>query len=182
MSTATKITTAQQLLAAPDLGRCELVQGELVMMSPAGFEHGRIVIRITVPLATHVQSHGLGVVVGAETGFQLQHDPDTVRAPDVASIRSDRAPQAPLRSYFDGPPDLAVEVLSPDDRPRRVATKVREWLQAGCSEVWVVNPATQTVTLHTAKGQETLLQSSDEIVSTLLEGFHLPVAQIFARS
>jgi Uma2 family endonuclease len=182
MSTATKITTAQQLLESPELGRCELVQGELVMMSPAGFEHGRIVMRISVPLATYVESHGLGVVVGAETGFQLQHDPDTVRAPDVAWIRTDRVPQVPLRAYFDGAPDLAVEVLSPEDRPWRVAVKVREWIQAGCAEVWVVNPVAQTVTLHTAGGQETVLQSTGEIVSPVLEGFRLPVAQVFARS
>src|SRR3990170_1116812 len=125
MATTHQITTAEQLLQAPDLGRCELLRGELVMMSPAGFEHGRIIGNITGPLATYVRQKKLGVVAGAETGFQIARDPDTVRAPDVA-----------------------VEVLSPTDRAGELLAKVHEWLAAGCRAVWVVDPGARTVSVY----------------------------------
>ncbi|MHC4934337.1 MAG: Uma2 family endonuclease, partial [Planctomycetota bacterium] len=108
------ITTAEQLLRAGDIGRCELVRGELRMMIPPGFAHGRITIKLTGPILKHVEANGLGIVVAAETGFLLARDPDTVRAPDIAFVRAARGP-GPERGYFPGAPDLAVEVLSPDD-------------------------------------------------------------------
>ena len=116
MVTAQQITTADQLLEAPGLGRCELLRGELVMMPPAGFEHGRIEMAISAPLACFVKEHSLGVVTGAETGFLIGRDPDTVRAPDVAFVRAKRVPATPTTGFFEGAPDLAVEVLSPNDR------------------------------------------------------------------
>jgi Uma2 family endonuclease len=182
MATATKITTAQQLLVSPELGRCELVQGELIMMSPAGFEHGRIVNNLAWFLTTHVRANDLGIITGAETGFQLARDPDTVRAPDVGFLRNERAPIDVVRGFFDGPPDLAVEVLSPEDRPRRVAAKVREWIQAGCAEVWVVDPLQHEVRIHRAGTAVVTRRETEEIASPdLLPNFRLPVAAIFAR-
>src|SRR3972149_1026687 len=120
MSEIGQITTAEQLLHASGLGRCELLRGELVMMSPSGFEHGRLVTSVSTPLDIFVSGKGLGVVLGAETGFRIARDPDTVRAPDVAFVRSDRVPAAPLSGFFPGAPDLAVEILSPDDRASEV--------------------------------------------------------------
>ena len=125
--------TAAQLLQASDLGRCELVQGELAMMSPAGFEHGRIVNNVAWFLTSHVRQHDLGIVTGAETGFHIARNPDTVRAPDIAFLRSDRVPQEPVRGFFDGPPDLAVEVMSPDDR---AAPSTRKLLPGCVPAVW----------------------------------------------
>jgi len=80
MSLSTQITTAEQLLAA-NLPRCELIGGEIVMMSPAGFDHGRYASRIVGALENHVTPRGLGVVTTAEAGFQIACNPDTVRAP-----------------------------------------------------------------------------------------------------
>lgn len=57
MASVAQITTAEQLLETSGLGRCELPHGELVMMTPAGFEHGRIVSEITVPLGAFVKEH-----------------------------------------------------------------------------------------------------------------------------
>jgi Uma2 family endonuclease len=70
-------------------GRCELVRGELRMMSPAGGRHGQVAMQCGRLLANHVETHGLGVVYAAETGFILARDPDTVRAPDVAYRSAD---------------------------------------------------------------------------------------------
>src|SRR5436190_21038580 len=102
------ITTVEQLEAARDLGRCELVRGELIMMSPAGAFHGDVANTLAFMLTGHVKKHNLGKVFAAETGFILSRNPDTVRAPDVAFVRSDRVRAIPKEGFFQGAPDLAV--------------------------------------------------------------------------
>ena len=172
------ITTAEQLLRAGDIGRCELIRGELRMMIPAGGEHGRVIINVTVAVANFVRAHGLGILYGAETGFVLARDPDTVRAPDFAFTRAERG-EPPERGFVPGAPDLAVEVLSPDDRPGYVREKVAEWLEAGTVAVWVVDPRERTVTVHeqatTVFGEADTLAGGD-----LLPGLALPVREFFA--
>ena len=93
MATAEQITTAEELLRS-NLQHCELLEGELVMMSPAGFDHGGIAGNIALLLGAFVKPQSLGAVVTAEPGFQIAHDPDTVRVPDVAFVRADRIPPA----------------------------------------------------------------------------------------
>jgi Uma2 family endonuclease len=173
------ITTAEQLLRAGDLGRCELVRGELRTLIPPSFEHGRVAINLTGPILDHVRAHALGTVVAAETGFLLTRDPDTVRAPDIAFLRASRPP-GPARGYYPGAPDLAVEVLSPDDRPGYVREKVAEWLEAGTQAVWVVDPIQRTVALHDPRGTATLAESDTIFGGDLLPGFELPVREVFA--
>ena len=97
----------------------------------------------------------------AEAGFQLAHDPDTVRAPDVAFVRAERFPPGGVKGFFQGPPDIAVEVVSPSDRASEVAAKVQDWLQAGCSMVWVVDPENRTVTVHRSRKDITVLTEAD---------------------
>jgi len=181
MVTAQQITTADQLLEAPGLGRCELLRGELVMMPPAGFEHGRIEMAISAPLACFVKEHSLGVVTGAETGFLIGRDPDTVRAPDVAFVRAKRVPATPTTGFFEGAPDLAVEVLSPNDRASELLAKVQDWLGAGCRVVWVIDPATRTVSAYDRPNEMTVYGVSDELTGgQVVPGFRLPIAEIFA--
>ncbi len=181
MATLDQITTAEQLLHAPDLGRCELVRRELIMMSPAGFEHGHISSRLDTRLGVFVELHSLGVVTGAETGFRIARNPDTVRAPDVGFVCARRIPPRLPRGFFDGAPDLAVEVLSPEDRAGEVTAKVQDWLAAGCREVWVVDPRTETVSVWCSRNEARVLHAADRLTSDeLLPGFILPVAEIFA--
>src|SRR3954466_177571 len=150
MTTATAPITAEQLWRMHnDDQRYELVRGELHMMAPAGFDHGAVIINLSTLLATHVKRRRLGVVVGAETGFILSRDPDTVRAADIAFVRAARIPKSGRpKAFWVGGPDLAVDVLSPDDRPREVKRKVQDYLAAGAALVWVVNPKNRTVTVH----------------------------------
>jgi Uma2 family endonuclease len=175
------ITTAEQLLAATDLGRCELVRGELVMMSPAGFRHSRIALRIGSILMEYAERHGLGTVTNADCGFYIASNPDTVRAPDAAFVRAERIPAVEPVGFFRGAPDLAVEVLSPDDRKREVLAKVQEWLAAGCQVVWVVDPDKETVAVYSSSGAEHFQQSDTLSGRDVLPGFSLAVAEIFAR-
>jgi len=173
-------TTADQLLRAGDIGRCELIRGELRTLIPPGFEHGRITMKLGRLIASHVEAHRLGTVVAAETGFLLSQDPDTVRAPDCAFLRASRAP-GPKRGYYPGAPDLAVEVLSPDDRPGYVREKVAEWLEAGTLAVWVVDPSQRTVTVHEEGQAPTVLGDSDVLIGGgLLPEFELEVCEVFA--
>jgi len=180
-TTPQQIVTAEQLLQTPGLGRCELVRGELIMMTPAGFDHGSIVVNVTAPLAVFVREHALGRVTGAETGFQIGRDPDTVRAPDVAFVRADRVPSGPHPGFFQGPPDLAVEVLSPGDRAGEVLDKVQQWLAAGCRAVWLIDPQRRTVAVYDAGQHQVLRSDTDELTGgDLLPGFRLPLADIFS--
>jgi len=174
------VTTAEQLHRATEIGRCELIRGELRMMSPAGSEHGRIVGTLTCLLGNHIRAHQLGTFYGAETGFILQRDPDTVRAPDFAFLRSTR-PDGPKRGYYPGPPDLAVEVLSPDDRPGYVREKVAEWLEAGTLAVWVVDPRQLTVTTHEREAPAVVLGGSEILPGgAVLPEFEAAVRDLFA--
>jgi Uma2 family endonuclease len=180
MSTIANVTTAEQLYAA-NMPHCELIGGELVMMSPAGFDHGRFASRIVAALENYVSGRSLGIVTTAEAGFQLAHDPDTVRAPDVAFVRADRVPAGGVKGYFQGAPDLAVEVVSPSDRPDGVAAKGQDWLQAGCAAVWIVNPHDRTVCIRQRGEREVILSANDMLGGgNILPGFSMPVAKIFA--
>lgn len=152
------------------------------MMTPAGGGHGRIVGRLTVRLGTHIETNKLGLILGAETGFLIERNPDTVRAPDVSFVAAHRTAIIPDRGYVQGVPDLAVEVLSPDDRPRDITAKVRQWLAAGCRMVWVVDPATRTITSHVPGIKpETYLHDQTVPGGAVVPGFELSVADVFAE-
>jgi Uma2 family endonuclease len=180
MSVIDQITTADQLFAA-NLPHCELVGGELFVMSPAGFDHGRYASRIVAALDNYVTSRGLGVVTTAEAGFQIARNPDTVRAPDVAFVRANRIPPGGVKGFFQGAPDIAVEVVSPTDRAGEVAEKVQDWLQAGCAMVWVVDPENGTVAVYCSRNGREILAIGDLLTGgDVLPEFSMPVARIFA--
>lgn len=182
MATVNEITTAAQLWDATDLGRCELVRGELIQMAPTSLDHGDIELNIGAALKVFVRQHNLGKVVSGDVGFRIVRDPDTVRAPDVAFVRGVRVPPRGKRGFVEGAPDLAVEVLSPDDRPGEVLAKVTDWFDGGCQVVWVVDPATETLFVHRAGGTLQRLTIADTLTEPeLLPGFALPVAEVFAE-
>ncbi len=149
-------------------------------MSPAGSEHGAIVVNVTLAVATTVRAENLGVVFGAETGFLIQENPDTVRAPDVGFVRSQRIQGGLTRKFFPGPPDLAIEVLSPGDTASEVHEKAEDWLRAGCQEVWLVDPRLQRVSKLTLIDDQIRQEILDEqLTSDVLPGFAMPVSEIF---
>jgi Uma2 family endonuclease len=177
--------TSNQLLTAADLDelpadyRCELVKGELIDMPPPGYHHGRVIFELGYLLAAFIKPRKLGRLLGAETGFRLSRNPDTVRGIDIAFVSTSRQPAGELQGYFEGAPDLAVEVLSPNDRAIDVEAKIADLLLAGARLVWVVNPQRKTVTVHTPGAQPLVLKSTDTIDGgDVLPGFSCVVAQL----
>lgn len=174
------ITTLEQLWEHPPEGRCELVRGELRMMSPSGGEHAWVVASLTGPLVVFVKANRLGYVFGAEGGFIIERDPDTVRAPDVAFVRRERVAGHVPREFFPGSPDLAVEVLSPSDSASAVHEKAEQWLNSGCREVWLIDPRRKSASVCTLAEGALVLMPVQRLTSELLPGFELPVEELFA--
>lgn len=179
-TTTTKPVTADELLAMGDVGRCELIYGEIVMMSPAGVSHGIVTMRIGRFVSEFVDQHELGIVLAAETGFKIESNPDLVRAPDVSFIRKQRLNDGLPKGFFEGVPDLAVEVVSPGDTKREVAEKVDMWLANGAAVVWVADPRAQTVVIRRVGQKAVALTIADEIRDEpLLPDFVLPLSKVF---
>jgi Uma2 family endonuclease len=182
MSVATQVITAEELFRMPQDGfRYELVKGELKRMAPAGGEHGTITYDLGFLLGQHVKANNLGVLFTAETGFKIETDPDTVLAPDIAFVRRERIPKEGIpKGYWPGPPDLAVEIISPNDTYEEVEEKVAQWLLAGTAAVWVINPRRRTVTVYRSLTDITVLTETDELTGgDVVPGFRCPVAKIF---
>lgn len=183
MTVSGRAMTADELFRLPDDNcRYALVGGELKRMTPAGFNHGAVVANLTAPLAHHVKARRLGVVCGAETGFVLARNPDTVLAPDVAFVRRERIPTSGRpATFWDGAPDLAAEVLSPGDTRTEVDEKVTAWLSAGTRVVWVVDPEDRSVAIYEAGQEPRHLVESDTLDGgALMPDFQLPVSDVFA--
>jgi Uma2 family endonuclease len=180
MATIEKTMTADEYFALGDIGPSALIQGELILMSPSGYDHGWIACNIAAALRDFVKAKKLGRVSTAEAGFFISRNPDTVRAPDVAFVRAERIPPGGQKKFFDGPPDLAIEVLSPDDRSSEVNTKIYDWLHSGCLQVWVADPQNKTVTVYRNR-REVAVFTADETLAAddLFPGFSLPVSEIF---
>jgi len=158
----------------------ELVGGQVVELVLPGARHGVLVAGLSYQLRDHVMASKLGIVV-SDAGFILSKDPPTVRGPDVAVVFRDRVPSPVPAKFFPGPPDLAVEVLSPEDRPGEVAAKVADYLRAGARAVWIVDPDARTVTVHTSGGAATY--GRDEVLrgAPPLPALELTLQTLFAE-
>ncbi|HET9363001.1 MAG TPA: Uma2 family endonuclease [Vicinamibacterales bacterium] len=181
MSEATRLVTAEELARFPDDGyRYELVEGRVIRMSPVSFDHGRIVVQLATLLHRLVQQQPVGVVV-MDVGFTLASNPDTVRGPDIAFVRRDRVPPKGARGFFKGPPDVAIEVLSPDDRPGEVRAKTDEYPARGVRLVVVIDPDEKTATTIRPNGPHVILREEDDLLdlNEVIPGFSCRLREIF---
>ena len=180
--TQTRPMTADDLLQMPDDGfRYELVRGELRKMSPAGRLHGRYGGYIHISMGGHVMANDLGETYNSDTGFELA--PNHVRMPDASFVLQERIAAMPDEpGYVPGPPDVAVEVISPSDRYTDVEEKVADYLEAGTRAVVVVNPRNRTVRVHRSPTDVVSLTESDTLeVDDVIPGWRMPIRDIFRR-
>lgn len=157
----------------------ELVHGKVVEVSPAGGQASEIAITIATEFRIYLKSNRLGRVTGADGGYYVT--PYDLRAPDCAYYSNDKADLViHPEKYLPFPPDLAVEVVSPNDGALEVLEKVELYLNAGVSLVWVVYPELRRVVVH-YPDKSTRLFTEGDILDTgeLLPGFTLAVATIF---
>ncbi len=165
-----------------ELQWCELIEGEIVHMSPPGGMHGVVGGALLGLLGAYVRKQRLGVLVAAETGFVVSRSPDTVLAPDGAFVRRDRIQAAGIpRAYFTEAPALVWEVVSPGDTVSEVAAKMRRWLQFGVELAWVVDPVGRTVTVYRAADDIRVLTEKDVLDGeNVVPGFECQIAELFA--
>lgn len=179
MAVTGEMITAEKL-AELSLGkRVELVRGEIIEMTPPGGDHGSIVIALGGLLRSHVRTRKLGFV-SAEWGVVLSRKPDTVRGPDIAFVSAERLKGKSTKGFFEGAPDLAVEVISPNDRASEVQQKIKEYLQAGTRLVWVIDPETRTLTAYHPSGEARIYSADDEVPGEdVVPGFSFRPADLF---
>lgn len=166
-------------LEEPDELSYELDEGELVVMTKPRPLHNRIVISLTFELQAFVKSHPVGEVFNSDNFFVL--GPNTKRAPDVSFLRAERAKQIDPNEDIPGAPDLAVEVLWPNDTVSAMRRKIRQYFAAGAQIVWVVYPETREVEVwREAARPEIVLQETDLLEAPgLLPGFCLRIGTLF---
>jgi Uma2 family endonuclease len=177
--------TPEELLAMPDADRYELVNGALVERN-VGWLSGWVATQLARRLANFAEERHAGWVVGnsGDAGYQgFPDSPRTVRKPDVSFVASGRFPgeQLPL-GYARLAPDLAAEVISPNDLYEEVEEKVEEYLRAGVRLAWVISPRNRTVRVYRADGSSGSRRENDELDGeAVLPGFRCAVRDLFPR-
>lgn len=184
-SAARPRVTADELLAMPNAKNFELVNGELVERT-MGWESEYFASNLHILLGMFCRENNCGWINGSSAGYQCYEDvypddPDRVRKPDVSFISVDRLPSdAVPKAHCEIVPDLAIEVISPNDRYHEVEEKVDEYLRAGVRLVWVVHPQKQTIRIHRANGTMQDLHLADELSGEeVIPGFHCSVGEVF---
>lgn len=165
----------------PD-GKVELVRGEPRVMSPAGGGHGVVQGNLSRLLLPFVHEHRLGRVFNDGVGFELIALPRTVRNPDLSFVRSDRLPPGGIRrrGFLKMAPDLAVEVLSPDESAAELQEKIDDYQASGTPLIWVIDPDRCTVRVLELYAPERVLGANQTLDGgDVIPGFTCPVSELF---
>lgn len=172
--------TLDEFLALPEDGyRDEVSRGRLVREPQPSDQHGKISVKLVTMLHDWLKEHPAGEL-RTHSGFRLTRMPLTIRGPDVAFIRHERLGTDLESPFFEGAPDLAIEIVSPANTASELQEKIGEYIDAGAHIVWVVYPKTRSVVVHEANGGIRMLSSGDTLTATaLLPGFELRVERIF---
>jgi Uma2 family endonuclease len=178
----TRLMTIEDLEALPDDGHVyDLVDGDLRRREPVGGEHGTIGGNVFARVWFFVRERGLGEVLLSDTIYVYRRDPDRSLKPDLSFIRADRLPAGdPFRRPIEIPPDLAVEVVSPNERADDVDEKISLYRSFGVPLIWFLWPRRRVVTIYAEGRPMREMGEGDELDGgDVLHGFRVPVADLF---
>lgn len=181
-TTRTRLTAEEFLGAVLGPGSFELVEGEIVAVSPGNFLHAVVCAQIVYLLAEYARRTGAGRVLSNDAGVITGRNPDTVRGADICFYSAARLPKDQTKGWPEIPPDLAVEVYSPSNRRSEILGKVHEYLNVGVAMVWVVHPERKTVAIYRPGDPMPTLLGENDVIEGLpeLPGFRGPLAEFFA--
>ncbi len=187
-----KVWTDEEFMALPDHGsRYELVDGEVVDVGNSGMEHGNISADLCGLIELYVRPKKLGVTCNSSTAFTLKsgNKRSALRSsaslsPDISFVSKERLQgiRRLPKGFFQGSPDLAVEVISPSNTFEEIHTKLVEYFDNGCQLAWVINPDERSVVVYRQPQPERLLKLTDSLDGEdVIPGFTFPVAELFAE-
>lgn len=176
-----KPMTLEEFSRLPEDGnKHELSEGELVVMPPVKSLHTLLALTVLEILRTYLSQHAFGRAL-PEAGYVLSRDPLTVRQPDVSLLSHERIAATHAEDYFEGSPELAIEVVSPSDSAQDLGTKVKQYLRFGSKQVWVVYPKSKSVHVFYANGTGRVLGEDETLDGgDLLPGFSGKIAELFS--
>lgn len=176
----TRLFTVRDLEQAPPEGDWELIDGELVPVNATSLKSTATALRIARIVGNFVDDHDMGTMTGADGGFVLFADRETLLVPDTGFIRKDRVPPEEEHNRFPRlAPDLAVEVLSPIDRMAAALGKVSLYMAAGVQAVWLVDPVKRTITVFVDDDTPVRLGEDDLLNGgSVLPGFSIQVSEL----
>jgi Uma2 family endonuclease len=160
--------------------RLELVDGEIIVMSPSGLESDEVAAEIIRQLGNWIRPRRLGRVLASRAGYVLPNASEDVRAPDASFIRADRLKRT-TSDFAQLVPDMMVEVASKSDRAETLRSKIRSFLELGTQVGILVDPRIQTLEIHQFEQEIITLHNGDVVtVPELLPGWEMAVASIWA--
>jgi Uma2 family endonuclease len=159
----------------------DLDRGRFIPVTKSTIRHGRIMFNIAALLRQYTKAHPEWVGASGDPGCKLEHDPDTLRGPDVALVRRERAPAGRgAEGWLDGAPELAVEILRDSQTAPELIKKAGEFLAAGTRMVWLVDADNERVTVITQQGPHTIVGRDGSVSGgELFPGLSCPVAEFF---
>jgi Uma2 family endonuclease len=175
----TEEITGEELLALGDIGPCELIDGRIVFMSPAGDEQGIIESNLGFELKRFARQQKLGRVMTGEVGVYIRRNPDRVRGVDIILISYEKLPK-PTGKFLEVVPELVVEIMSPHDRWEEVRQKIKEYFSIGVEQVWIVEPGNRKVLIYRSQIDFQEFGEGDQLKGEgILAGFSLDVTALF---
>jgi Uma2 family endonuclease len=190
MQVRLKSVSIDEWAAAYGETSAEVINGEIIIMSPHGRRHSWLVKNLQLPLMKFVYDRNLGDVL-AEASFVLEGDPrerwvSGSRVPDLAFIQRERiethnAEHPDMDDPWWLSPDLVIEVISPTDTYTDLSQKVADYLKAGVRLVWMIDPKQRSIRVHSPEQPtgRTLIERDSLTDSPVLEGWSLPVSEVF---
>jgi Uma2 family endonuclease len=159
--------------------RYELDEGELIEMTRPAYQHNRVLMKLTLAVGNYLSRAGIGEALLSENLYALS--PATRRSPDLAVILGDKSAELKNAKVIQVIPDIAAEVLSPNETPRTIHRKMKQYFEAGVKEIWLIDPETKTAEIWSGPHlPENELTGSAAITSALLPGFSLLLEELFS--